>query len=62
MARDAIRLPVVYSPDREVQRFVEDEALDFNPYAAQRSAAMVLQAARDRFTDRRCIGFVIWQH
>jgi hypothetical protein len=56
---------VVYSPDREVQLFVEEEIFDFNPYApfdSRKSASMVLQAARDRFTDYRCIDFIIWQH
>jgi hypothetical protein len=65
MAWETIELPVLYASDPAVQAFIEEEIFDFNPYgpcAARKTAGMLLQLARAKFSDIRCIDFVIWLH
>jgi hypothetical protein len=52
---------VFYCSDKQVQRFVEIEALDFNPQTGK-SARELFEAARARYTDLRCLDLQIQPH
>jgi len=64
MAQSCFRLPVFHCSDDEVREFLEAEALrfDLNPFKPFLSARALFKAARDRFTDRRCIDVQFWIH
>ena len=54
-------LRVRYCSDRQVQRFCEVEALDFDPETGK-SARDIFEAARARYTDLRCLDLTIHHH
>jgi hypothetical protein len=64
MARAARMVPIVCS-DPEVQAFIAEEMMALGPYSQPqftKSARQLLQAARDRFGDYRCLDFIIYEH
>ena len=64
MTQSCFRLPVFQCSDPEVLAFLEAEAFrfDLNPFKPFLSARALFKAARDRFTDRRCIDVCFWEH
>jgi hypothetical protein len=62
MAKDPPQLLLVrYCSDAGVQRFCEVETLDFNPKTSK-SACELFEAARARYTDRRCLDLCFYEH
>jgi hypothetical protein len=56
------QVPGFYYSDPDVQAFVEREMWNFNPYARQRSALELFEAARARFSDWKCWDLEIQPH
>jgi hypothetical protein len=54
--------PIWYCSDSAVQRFVEHDLADWNPYRPVMTAEQLFEAARARYGDMACWDLLIRQH
>lgn len=61
----AIAMPLHFSGDIELCRFLEAEFWDIGPYRQPefvKTAHQVFHAARVQFGDYRCMDLTLWEH